>query len=168
MAYGKGKSMEKDFLSLWSNETQAVALKRTNDYTQKWGLSLTEEDTELLLADRRDTLAEQRRVEFGEGILPKIIFTFCDSSYLYQDNYVDTIGRLQDIFYLFKNESLDEVSDDELLSYMKEQFEGPCEGSLEYLEDTSLEEFAREVREGSRSFIGCRDFVEKLDSDIDK
>ncbi len=158
--------MDCDFLSIWMNETQEIALRKTNEYTDRWGLSLTEEDTKLLLSDRKETLAAQRRIEFGEGILPKIIFTFCDSPYIYQDNYVDTIGRLQDIFYLFKNESLDEVSDDELLSYMKEQFDGPCEGSLDYLEDTSLEEFARQVREGSRSFIGCQDFIEKLDSTI--
>ena len=32
-----------------------------------------------------------------------------------QENYADTLMRLQDIFYLYKNESLDELTDDELL-----------------------------------------------------
>ena len=46
---------------------------------------------------------KQKRVEFGEGIVPKIIYEFCDSNYIDQNNYVDTIIRLQEIFYLYKN-----------------------------------------------------------------
>ena len=37
---------------------------------------------------------------------------------------------------------------------MKQEYEGRCEGSLDNLEDTSLEEFARQVRAGTRKFIG--------------
>ena len=63
-----------------------------------------------------------------------------------QENYADTLMRLQDIFYLYKNESLDELTDDELLEYMKEKFDGICAGDL----DT----FAREVRTGTKKYIG--------------
>lgn len=101
-----------------------------------------------------ENLKEQQRIEFGEGILPKLIFTFCDSPYIYQDNYVDTIRRLQEIFYLYKNESMDEFSDDELLDFMKNAFDGECEGSLEYLEETCLEELARSVRKEGKNFFG--------------
>ncbi|HKM20776.1 MAG TPA: DUF6323 family protein, partial [Lachnospiraceae bacterium] len=41
---------------------------------------------------------------------------------------------------------MDEATDDELIDFMKEQFEGECQGSLEHLEDTSLEQFARDIR----------------------
>ncbi len=51
----------------------------------------------------------------------KIIYEFCDSDFIDQNNYVDTIIRLQEIFYLFKNEMQDEITDDELLHIMKEQ-----------------------------------------------
>lgn len=137
---------EKNWLQLMSEQNQLENVMETNRFTQKFGLSLSDEEAEILVADRRDSLQEQRRVEFGEGILPKLIFAFCDSPYIYQDNYVDTIGRLQDIFYLYKNESMDEATDDELIDFMKEQFEGECQGSLEHLEDTSLEQFARDIR----------------------
>ena len=137
---------EKNWLQLMSEQNQLANVMETNRFTQKFGLSLSDEDAEILVADRRDSLHKQRRVEFGEGILPKLIFAFCDSPYIYQDNYVDTIGRLQDIFYLYKNESMDEATDDELIDFMKEQFEGECQGSLEHLEDTSLEQFARDIR----------------------
>ena len=125
-----------------------------NEYTKKFGVTLSEEETNILLSDRKDSLQHEGRIEFGEGILPKLIYAFCDSPYIYQDNYVDTMASLQRIFYLYKNESLDELTDDELISYMKDKFNGICQGSVEYLEDTSLESFARELREGTHSFRG--------------
>lgn len=119
-----------------------------NDYTKKFGIQLSETDAMELIEERRENLIRQERIEFGEGILTKLIFAFCDSPYIYQDNYVDTIQRLQEIFYLYKNESLDEWTDDELITFMKEQFDGKCQGDLDYLEDTSLEAFARKIRRG--------------------
>ncbi len=65
-----------------------------------------------------------------------------------QNNYVDTVVRLQEIFYLYKNEMQDEITDDELLHFMKEQFELICFGDLDYLENTCLANFAQAVRAG--------------------
>lgn len=147
--------MEQDnWMMKLSNTNQIEALKNTNQYTKKFGVVLSDEDVQLLVSERQESLKEQERVEFGKGILPSLIYAFCDSAYIYQDNYVESIVRLQDIFYLYKNESLDDVTDDELIDYMKKCFEGVCQGSLDYLEDTCLEEFARSIREGTRSFIG--------------
>lgn len=125
-----------------------------NQYSEKFGVRLTEEEAKVLLLARKDSLKEQERIEFGDGILPKIIVAFCDSPFIYQDNYVATLEALQNIFYLYKNESLDELTDDELLEYMKDHFDGECQGSLDYLEDTSLERFARNVRSRSHGSIG--------------
>ena len=124
----------------------------TNQYTQKYGLVLSQEDTELILEGRKSALQEQRRVEFGESILPRIIFEFCDSAYIRQDNYTQTLLRLQEIFFLYKNEMEDEITDDELLHFMKEQFETICYGDLEYLEGTCLTGFAEAIRAGYRGY----------------
>lgn len=43
---------------------------------------------------------------------------------------------------------LDEISDSELLHFMKEQFESICFGDLDYLEGTCLSNFAQAVRAG--------------------
>lgn len=145
--------MEKEFIIL-SERGQADIIKRTNEYTKQFGLSLTDKDIAELLIRRRECLSEQQRVEFGTGILDKIIFAFCDSDYLYQDNYLESISRLQNIFYLYKNESMDELTDDELISVMRNAFNGVCRGSLEYLEETFLDEFARNIRSSTRKFIG--------------
>lgn len=145
-----------DYLSLFLNnqDNLVVALTESNEYTKKFGVILTKEDAQALSVARKESLRQEERIEFGSGILPKLIFTFCDSPYVYQDNYVDTLERLQDIFYLYKNESLDELTDDELLDFMKKEFDGVCEGSLDYLEDTCLEDFARQIRAGSHGFMG--------------
>ena len=147
-----------DRLEVMSQKNQIQKVMQTNQYTERFGLVLSEEEANFLVQERSSSLRQEQRVEFGEGILPKLIFQFCDSPYLSQDNYVESIVRLQEIFYLYKNESLDDLSDDELLDYMKEKFDGVCQGDFEYLEGTVLEEFARNVRAESRTYMGsCRE-----------
>ena len=43
---------------------------------------------------------------------------------------------------------MDRLTDDELLEFMREQFETVCFGDLEYLKGTCLERFSRAVRGG--------------------
>ncbi len=143
--------MEKSWLSVLQ-QAQVGELLETNQFTQQYGLALTKRDVRLIAEARQDALKEARRVEVGDSITPKIIFEFCDSDYLSQDNYRDTIIRLQEIFFLYKNEMQDEITDDELLHFMKEQFETVCFGDLDYLEGTCLANFAQAIRAGYRSY----------------
>lgn len=145
---------EEYLLSLLSEKNQMVCVMDTNQYTQRFGLTLSEQEAELLVKEQTEVLKEQQRIEFGKGVLEKLIFAFCDSNFISQDNYAETIQRLQEIFYLYKNESMDELTDDELIEFMREAFDGKCQGSLDYLEDTCLEEFAREIRSNTHRFIG--------------
>ncbi|MGN0295149.1 MAG: DUF6323 family protein [Lachnospiraceae bacterium] len=140
--------MGQDWMILLQKQSQLTAVMKTNETTEQYGLILNQQDAELILQERNHALREQRRVEFGTGIAEKIIYEFCDSSYINQSNYVNTIIRLQDIFYLYKNEMHDEITDDELLHLMKEQFENLCFGDLDYLEGTCLEIFSEAVRAG--------------------
>lgn len=135
---------------------QALSISKIltlNEKTKAFGVTLSKEETLVLLEARKNSLKEQERVEFSDGILPSLIETFCDSPYIYQDNYVESLERLQDIFYYYKNASLDELTDDELLQCMKQYFDGICQGSLDYLEDTCLDTFARKIRRGCPSFL---------------
>ena len=141
---------EKDWIKLFSAQNQIQKVMEMNRQTERFGLSLTQEEARLLVENRNQVLKEQQRVEFGEGILPKLIFAFCDSAYIDRENYVETMARLQEIFYTFKNETLDEITDDELLEFMREQFEEKCCGDTEYLEGTFLSDFAQAIRSGKR------------------
>lgn len=140
--------MDKDWMILLQQKNQLDKVIETNRTTEQFGLTLTEQDAELIFAERNNALKEQKRVEFGEGIAAKIIYEFCDSNYFDQNNYADTIVRLQEIFYLYKNEMQDEITDDELVHLMKEQFELICFGDLDYLESTCLANFAQAIRAG--------------------
>ena len=143
---------EKKWMQIISEANQLESLRKTNQYTEQFGLTLSAADAQLLVQEKINSLKEQQRVEFGEGIMPKIIYEFCDSGYIHQDNYTDTLIRLQNIFYLYKNETQDEMTDDELLHFMKEQYETVCFGDLDYLEGTCLDVFARMIRGGYRGF----------------
>ena len=155
---------EKNWLLLMAQGQQLEKVMQTNQYTKQYGLSLSEQDGELLVQERKNNLKAQKRIEFGEGILPKLIFRFCDSPYLFQETYVETIIRLQEIFYLFKNECMDNLTDDELLTFMRQQYESVCYGDLDYLENTCLERFSKAVRGGYRGFTksGGADEYEEL------
>ena len=140
--------VDKDRMIQLQEQNQLSQIIKTNEVSERFGLLLTEQDAKLLLKERRNSLKKQRRIEFGEGIVAKIIYEFCDSPYICQDNYVETITGLQDIFYQYKNEMQDEITDDELLHLMKEQFEKICFGDLDYLEGTCLNNFAEAIRAG--------------------
>jgi hypothetical protein len=140
--------VENNWLDILQQTNQLSKVINTNQYTEQFGLKLSEQDAQLILENRKVALREQKRIEFGEGIVSKIIYEFCDSSYIDQNNYVDTIIRLQEIFYLYKNEMNDEITDDELLHLMKEQYELICFGDLDYLESTCLSDFAHAIRAG--------------------
>lgn len=141
-----------ELLQLQKRQNEIVTLIQSNDKTQKYGLSLSKEDAAELIECRDESLKKYQRVELGTSILDKLVYTFCDSSYINQDNYLEMLERLQEIFYEFKNESEDNLTDDELLSFMKEQFEDVCSGDVDYLEGTCLEIFTKAIRAGYEGY----------------
>lgn len=111
-----------------------------------YGLMLTEADITELVELRGQALQNTGRVEFGGGILPKLIRAFCKSPYVDAYNYAAILGELQDAFYYFKNESEDRFSDDDLIEFMENVFNGLAHGSAEVLTTISLEELCRWAR----------------------
>ena len=152
--------MDKNWMVLLQQQNQLSKMMETNRLTQQYGLALTEQEAKLIVGERARALQKERRVEFGESITPKIIYEFCDSDFIDQSNYAATLIRLQEIFYLYKNEMEDEISDEELLHFMKEQFEEICFGDLDYLEGTCLNIFAQAVRAGYDGYRASKGYGE--------
>lgn len=123
-------------------------IRRCNALNQLYGLTLTESDITELVELRGQALKNTGRVEFGGGILPKLIRAFCKSPYVDPFNYAAVLGDLQDAFYYFKNESDDRFSDDDLIEFMEKVFNGKAEGSTELLCTISLEDLCRWARNG--------------------
>lgn len=122
------------------------SLVTTNDFTARFGLWLTTEDATRLVETRQKSLEMAGRIEFGGGILNALIFEFCDSPYIQQDDYLSTMEELLEIFYYYKNEASDEIGDQELLSIMKYAFDNTCHGSVDLLQGRDLDEMARQIR----------------------
>lgn len=140
-----------ELISVSQQKQEALKVFECNDKTKRFGLCLSEDNVKELIECKNNTLKLQRRIEFGESILPKLIYAFCDSQYIQQDTYLETLSELQDLFYTFKNEVQDKLTDDELISLMKEEFENICYGSVEYLAETVLERFATKIRQGYKT-----------------
>ncbi len=120
-----------------------------NDETNHYALTLSEQQAVELIETRSCSLKETGRVEFGGGVINKIINVFCSSPFIMQDNYTEIIHELIEIFYYFKNETLDRMSDDDLIKFMKKSFDGQCQSSLELVKGRELERLARRIRYGN-------------------
>jgi hypothetical protein len=117
-----------------------------NARTACYNLCITNQQAVELVEARSQNLIDNGRIELGGGIIDKLIDAFCSSAYLMQDNYVETIHELMEIFYYYKNETLDLVSDDDLVDYMRQSYEGICQSSTELLKGRELDRLARWVR----------------------
>lgn len=135
------------FHSASTERKQTDTILACNEKTAAYGLILTEKQAAALTAIRADTLKKTGRIEFGNGVMDKLILAFCDSPYISKETYEDTLHELIDLFYSFKNETADRVSDDTLIETMKQAFNGDCCGSLELLSGTALPAFVRELNE---------------------
>ncbi|MGN6713510.1 DUF6323 family protein, partial [Anaerocolumna jejuensis] len=76
-----------ELMQLKKQEEEIRSLVAVNEKTEGFGLTLSYEDAKELVVMRNDSLKSTQRVEFGNGILQKLIFQFCDSQYVNQDNY---------------------------------------------------------------------------------
>lgn len=151
-------------LSLFNNslvQKQAVnEIIKCNDLTARFGLELTEKQAKNLVETRSAALNENGRIEFGGGVIDKIIYEFCDSPFISMRNYEKTLHELIEVFYYYKNETLDMMSDEELIKYMKKAFNGVCKGSLELLAGRELYNLAYNIH--------CGYALDHTDGDVDK
>ena len=123
------------------------ALTQANQITSQYGLVLTEQQMLSLLQQRQEALEATGRVEFGDGVLHLLAERFCDSPFLCPANYEETLGELQALFYYFKNECRDRLTDikrlnavlAKVLDGMKRLFDGVAQGATEYLAGVPVE-----------------------------
>ncbi|EGW40789.1 DUF6323 family protein [Desulfosporosinus sp. OT] len=143
--------MQSMFTLIPSSVTNQLAIAEIvdcNEKTSHYGLILSQADALELVITRSEALSNYGRIEFNGGIISKLILSFSNSPFLTKHNYVATLNDLIETFYYFKNETLDEISDDELISLIKKYFDQRCQGSVELLQNREFEVLARNVRYG--------------------
>lgn len=119
-----------------------------NEETCQYGLVLTVEQAHALVLSRNQSLKASGRIELGGGVIEKLIQSFAGSPYITPKNYEETLHRLIDIFYSFKSDTWEAVSDDQLIEFMKEAFDGSCRGCLELLEAREMARLSSHIHSG--------------------
>lgn len=136
-----------------SGENALARLDEWNALTARYGLSLTARDMDMLAEKRQEALTDSGRLEVGPGILGKLIYAFCDSPYLMEEDYAGALWELTDAFYSFKKDSRELVTDDELIAFLRDAYD-ESGGSMEYVTGLSVERlchfpsFAEELDDG--------------------
>lgn len=132
--------MEFSLANVYSLQTVQAKeeLQKCNQISEKFGLSLSEEQMQLVIQNRFEVLKSTGRIEFGTGVVEKLVYEFCDSPYIEQEEYADVLMELQELFYLLKKETLEQLTDDELISAMGLVFDASG-GSLEHLRGINRE-----------------------------
>ena len=138
---------ELSMFSAVSARSLQAELADCNRLTEAQGLTLTEGDMRALSRRREEALRDTGRVEFTGGIFRNLAYAFCDSAYITPANYADTLSELVALFYAFKSDIEDEMTDDELIEAMRRIFDGRAQGDLTYLADITLGDLCRPQRE---------------------
>ena len=143
------------------NKNIVYDIFKFNQMTAPYGLSLTTQDALDLARTHEEALKRNGRIEFTSGTMQKLIRAFCSSPFITQNNYAETLNDLVEIFYYFKNESEDELSDDELILLMRKYFNENCRGAIELLQARELETLAHNIRFGLYDWRNSGHFLDQ-------
>lgn len=132
---------------------QKADILSLNEKSIEYALFLTEKDAEMLVQAGKDNISMQDRIEFGKSATTKIIKKFMKSTYISQSDYADTLAGLIYIFYEAKEESLDVLTDDEVIDIMYNFYENESGGSLEVLQGRDMDYLCRKIRNTANAII---------------
>lgn len=134
-------------MGLVMKEIQTNEILQTNEVSKKYGLVLTALDAAEIVEVRNHLLQSYGRVELDMTATRKLIYNFSASPFINQEDYVSALKDLQEIFYYLKNETNDEIGDDNLIEIIKDLLNNSCEGSIELLQGRELEAFVGDYRQ---------------------
>ena len=117
-----------------SLSASAIAPSALVEFARSRGLTLRPGGALRLLRAEQIALSDTGRLLLDDGILPPLIEAFADSPYLTGDA-AETLAALAELFYHLNNETDDRISDERLLQTMRQRFDEPCRGSVEWLAD---------------------------------
>lgn len=145
------------------NSNLKAEILMTNEKSSEYGFSLSEQDAAMLVQTGKESITEQDRIEFGKSITTKLIEKFMRSTYISQSDYSDTIAALIDVFYEAKEESLDSLTDEEVIDIMYDFFEHESGGSIEVLQNRDMDYLCRKIRYTANNIIDDDYTEEDLD-----
>ena len=124
--------------------TQENEILDLNEKSQIYGLTLNKEDVKEIINSRDNTLKNYGRIELDIGITKMIIENLYKSQHTDKDDYVYAINDLHEVFYYLKNETLDQISDIEIIDIIDEVYNN-YSGRIDIVQE-KCEEFAKSYR----------------------
>ncbi len=115
-----------------------------NDITSERNLVLTKKQAIQLIENKNLLLKQLNRFEIYNNV-NYLIQNFYKSSFIDCDNYYEIVNALIETFYLYQSEFDNFLNDDEIIDYIKNSFDGVCEGSIEILQDFCLNELKNKL-----------------------
>ncbi len=120
---------------------QLLALNKT---TKQSGIVLTKSDCAEIAQCRGELLVQTERIEVGAGAVSKIIEMFCDSGYVDQRTFKDTVNALLECFYEIKTQTDDNLDDEAVLGFLLYMFENEVGGDVSKIcMSTAYDDFIR-------------------------
>lgn len=122
-------------------------LLETNKELKMHGFALTASDAAEILTARSRALTNQGRIELNLGVTKTLIKRLSESNYMIQENFVDTLNDLYEVFHLIKNATSDYVSDEEVIDAIMSFYNGVCGGSAELLAGKGVEKILQNYKQ---------------------
>jgi hypothetical protein len=129
-------------------ENRIHELLVSNEVLKKHGLVLTPADAEEIMAARSRVLKNQGRIELDINVSKTLLSRIARSSYVNQDNYVETVNDMYEIFHYIKNASSDLLSDEEVIDAIMVYYDQVCGGSTEFVMGKGIEKILDNYRHG--------------------
>lgn len=116
---------------------------KCHELAERYDMQLTRQQFEALEKARMQALEATGRLDFGGGVLEQLVYAFCDSPFVDNEHFVALLMEMQELFYTFRNETLDVLTDEELISVMERMFNGEAQGAAEYLAEVPPQRLVR-------------------------
>lgn len=119
-----------------------------NEIIFKKGLYLSELDAQELMETKLTTLNNLGRIEINQEIVCEIICEFYDSPYIDKYNYLLEFKELIRVFYYYQSILWTKLTDEQILKYLKECFDGEAAGNIELLYEPCLNNLIEKIESG--------------------
>lgn len=132
-------SLNNSMINIQKNE-----ILNLNERSQEYGLILTPDDVDNIVKSRNHTLNSYGRIDLNMDVTKEIMEILYKSQFTDKDDYVEMINDLVEIFYFLKNETLDEISDKEIIEIIGEFYE-ETRGRIDNIQDKA-EKFSKDYK----------------------
>lgn len=119
-----------------------------NEIIFKKGLYLSKLDAQELMEAKLTTLNNLGRIEINQEIVCEIICEFYDSPYIDKYNYLLEFKDLISVFYYYQSILWTKLTDEQILKYLKECFDGEAAGNIELLYEPCLNNLIEKIESG--------------------